>query len=71
MAGMRVVSVACDSSGNIDVADLKAKAAAHKDTLAALMITYPSTHGVFEETIREIAKSSTPTAARFTWTART
>ncbi len=54
MAGMRVVSVLCDSSGNIDVADLKAKAEAHKDTLACLMITYPSTHGVFEETIREI-----------------
>ena len=56
MAGMRVVSVACDSSGNIDVADLKTKAEAHKDTLAALMITYPSTHGVFEETIREICE---------------
>jgi len=56
MAGMRVVSVACDSSGNIDMADLKAKAEAHKDTLAALMITYPSTHGVFEETIREICE---------------
>jgi glycine dehydrogenase len=54
MAGMKVVSVACDPSGNIDVADLKAKAQAHKDTLACLMITYPSTHGVFEGTIREI-----------------
>jgi len=56
MAGMRIVSVACDSSGNIDVADLRTKAEAHKDTLACLMITYPSTHGVFEETIREICK---------------
>lgn len=56
MAGMRVVSVLCDSCGNIDVADLRAKAAAHKDTLACLMITYPSTHGVFEETIREICE---------------
>jgi len=56
MAGMRVVSVACDSAGNIDVADLKAKAEAHKETLASLMITYPSTHGVFEETIREICE---------------
>jgi glycine dehydrogenase len=56
MAGMRVVSVACDQSGNIDVADLKAKAEAHKDTLACLMVTYPSTHGVFEETIREICE---------------
>jgi glycine dehydrogenase len=54
MAGMKVVSVACDERGNIDVADLKAKAEAHKDTLACLMVTYPSTHGVFEETIREI-----------------
>jgi len=54
MAGMRVVSVACDERGNIDVADLRAKAEAHKDTLACLMVTYPSTHGVFEETIREI-----------------
>ena len=56
MAGMRVVSVACDERGNIDVADLKAKAEAYKETLACLMITYPSTHGVFEETIREICE---------------
>jgi glycine dehydrogenase len=55
MAGMRVVSVACDQCGNIDVTDLRAKAEAHKDTLACLMITYPSTHGVFEETIRDIS----------------
>ena len=54
MAGMQVVVVACDSHGNIDVADLKAKAAEHKDTLAALMITYPSTHGVFEDAVMEI-----------------
>ncbi len=54
MAGLKVVSVACDPSGNIDLSDLSAKARAHKDTLACLMITYPSTHGVFEETIREI-----------------
>ncbi|MBE0540157.1 MAG: aminomethyl-transferring glycine dehydrogenase [Verrucomicrobia bacterium] len=56
MAGMKVVSVACDSSGNIDVADLRAKAEAHKTDLSCLMITYPSTHGVFEETIREICE---------------
>jgi len=56
MAGMKVLSVACDPSGNIDVADLRAKAETHKDTLACLMITYPSTHGVFEETIREICE---------------
>ena len=54
MAGMRVVSVACDQNGNIDVTDLKAKAEAHKNDLSCLMVTYPSTHGVFEETIREI-----------------
>ena len=56
MAGLKVVAVACDQEGNIDVADLRAKAGAHKDNLAALMVTYPSTHGVFEETIREICE---------------
>jgi glycine dehydrogenase len=54
MAGMRVVVVKTDENGNIDVADLKAKAEGHSANLAALMITYPSTHGVFEESIREI-----------------
>ena len=54
MAGMKVVAVACDPNGNIDVADLRTKAEAHKADLSCLMITYPSTHGVFEETIREI-----------------
>jgi glycine dehydrogenase len=54
MAGMRVVVVACDDQGNIDVDDLRAKADAHADGLAALMVTYPSTHGVFEERIGEI-----------------
>jgi glycine dehydrogenase len=54
MAGYRVVPVKTDASGNIDVADLKAQAEAHKDKLAALMVTYPSTHGVFEEAISEI-----------------
>jgi glycine dehydrogenase len=56
MAGMTVVAIACDTNGNIDVADLKSKAEAHKADLSALMITYPSTHGVFEETIREICE---------------
>ena len=56
MAGMEVVVVACDNQGNVDVADLKAKALQHKDKLAALMITYPSTHGVFEESITDICK---------------
>ena len=54
MAGMKVVVVACDSHGNIDVGDLSAKAAQHHDTLSALMITYPSTHGVFEDAVQEI-----------------
>jgi len=54
MAGMHVVGVACDDHGNIDIPDLRAKAAEHKDRLSALMVTYPSTHGVFEEGIKEI-----------------
>jgi glycine dehydrogenase len=56
MAGMQVVVVKCDESGNIDVIDLKAKAEQHKDNLACLMVTYPSTHGVFEEAITEITQ---------------
>lgn len=56
LVGMQVVVTACDEQGNVDVADLKAKAEQHKDNLAALMITYPSTHGVFEEGIVEICK---------------
>ena len=54
MAGMSVVVVRCNEDGNVDVEDLKAKAAQHAENLAALMITYPSTHGVFEEGIRDI-----------------
>ena len=54
MCGLRVVVVDCDDHGNVDLADLRAKATEHADRLAALMITYPSTHGVFEEDIREI-----------------
>ena len=57
MAGMQVVVVKCDEKGNIDVADLKAKAEKHSENLAALMITYPSTHGVFEEPIKEICET--------------
>ena len=56
MAGFRVVAVACLKDGDIDLADLRAKAETHKDDLAALMVTYPSTHGVFETTIREISE---------------
>ncbi|UJB69555.1 aminomethyl-transferring glycine dehydrogenase [Acaryochloris sp. 'Moss Beach'] len=54
MAGMKVVVVACDELGNIDMTDLRQKAEQHRDNLSALMVTYPSTHGVFEETIKEI-----------------
>ena len=56
MCGMQVVVVECDDNGNVDVADLKTKAEKHAAQLAALMITYPSTHGVFEESIREICE---------------
>jgi glycine dehydrogenase len=54
MAGMEVVVVACDERGNIDVADLRAKAEQYSDRLSCLMVTYPSTHGVFETSINEI-----------------
>ncbi len=54
LAGLRVVVVACDSHGYIEVDDLRAKAAQYKDSLAAIMVTYPSTYGIFEERIREI-----------------
>ena len=56
MAGMKVVAVKCDDDGNIDVDDLTAKAQKHKDNLSALMVTYPSTHGVFEESIRAVCE---------------
>jgi glycine dehydrogenase len=56
MAGMNVVIVKCDERGNIDVDDLRSKASAHSNELAALMVTYPSTHGVFEASIREVCE---------------
>ncbi len=56
MAGMQVVVANCDNKGNVDLDDLKQKAEANKDKLSALMVTYPSTHGVFEEKIREICE---------------
>ncbi|MEM7482541.1 MAG: aminomethyl-transferring glycine dehydrogenase [Acidobacteriota bacterium] len=56
MAGLRVVAVACDDDGNIDLEDLAAKAEEHADSLAAVMVTYPSTHGVFEEGIRQVCE---------------
>ncbi|HCL68945.1 MAG TPA: glycine dehydrogenase (aminomethyl-transferring), partial [Gammaproteobacteria bacterium] len=54
MAGMKVVVVKCDDDGNVDIADLKEKTEAHRDALSAIMVTYPSTHGVFEESIAEL-----------------
>ena len=56
MVGMKVVAVECDEEGNIDLASLQARVADHRDNLAALMVTYPSTHGVFEESIKEICQ---------------
>ena len=56
MAGMKVVPISCDKKGNIDLEDLKEKATHHSDELAAIMITYPSTHGVFETTVSEVCK---------------
>ncbi len=58
MAGMKVVVVACDDEGNVDLDDLREKAAKHSEALAALMITYPSTHGVFEERVREVCDTT-------------
>ena len=57
LAGMKVVVVACDDAGNVDLDDLRAKIAAHADELAALMITYPSTHGVYEHDVLEITQA--------------
>jgi glycine dehydrogenase len=57
MAGMKVIQVATDEQGNVDLGDVRAKTAEHKDALAALMITYPSTHGVFEADIRDICEA--------------
>src|SRR5581483_4444623 len=56
MAGMRVVVVGCDREGNVDLADLERKAEEHRDDLAAIMVTYPSTHGVFESGIRRLCE---------------
>ncbi|MEK6784516.1 MAG: aminomethyl-transferring glycine dehydrogenase [Nitrospirota bacterium] len=56
MVGMTVVVIACDRNGNVDVADLEAKAAQYRDRLSALMLTYPSTHGVFEASVRRICQ---------------
>ena len=56
MVGMKVIGVKCDANGNIDVSDLAARTEEHRENLAALMVTYPSTHGVFEETIRSICE---------------
>ncbi|KAI0563915.1 glycine dehydrogenase (decarboxylating) [Gracilaria domingensis] len=56
MLGMKIVTIGCDENGNVDVEELRAKAEKHKDNLSALMITYPSTHGVFEDSIKEVCQ---------------
>jgi glycine dehydrogenase len=56
MAGFRVIPIACEDDGDVDIADLRTKAREHRDNLGALMVTYPSTHGVFEEAIREVCQ---------------
>ncbi len=69
MAGMQVVVVACDEEGNIDLADLQEKIAAHKENLAAMMVTYPSTHGVFEKEITKICDWVHAAGGRYIWMA--
>jgi glycine dehydrogenase len=71
MAGMQGGGEKLDEDGNIDVADLKAKAEQHADNLSCLMVTYPSTHGVFEETIIDICETIHQHGGRCTWTAPT
>jgi glycine dehydrogenase len=71
MVGMQVVVTKCDADGNVDLADLEAKCAQHRERLAAVMITYPSTYGVFESRSRSSAPSCTATAAGSTSTAPT
>ena len=71
MAGMKVVTVKSDDLGNIDIDDLRAKAEKHKENLSALMVTYPSTYGVFEEGIVELSILSIVTVGKSTWTVQT
>ena len=71
MAGMKVIPVNCDKKGNIDLKDLCEKAAKYSNELAAIMITYPSTHGVFETTVKKYARSFMITAVRFISMAQT
>ena len=71
MCGMKVVVVGCDKHGNINLDELKEKAAEHADNLGALMITYPSTHGVFEDHILEVTQTVHEHGGRSTWTAPT
>ena len=71
MVGMQVVVTACDANGNVDMADLAAKCEQHSANLACIMITYPSTHGVFETQVRSCASWCMTTAAASTWTAPT
>ena len=67
MVGMKVVVVDCDKNGNVDMVDLKAKAEEMRENLSCIMITYPSTHGVYEETVfAKFVKWFTPTAVKYT-----
>ncbi|WP_442921854.1 hypothetical protein [Microbacterium sp. CH12i] len=71
LAGMKVVVVACDEMGNVDLTDLRAKIEAHADEIAALMITYPSTHGVYEQDVIDITTAVHDAGGRYTLTVRT
>lgn len=71
MMNMKVVVVDCDKHGNVDMDDLKAKAEEAGDNLSCIMVTYPSTHGVYEEGIKDICDWFTAMVVRFTWTAPT
>jgi glycine dehydrogenase len=71
MVGMSVVVTKCDANGNVDMADLRPSARQHSANLAAVMITYPSTHGVFETTVKELCALVHQHGGRCTWTAPT
>ena len=70
MCGMKVVVVNCDEDGNVDLKDLKSKVDQHAKDLAALMVTYPSTHGEFEEKLLKYVITCISLADRFIWTVR-
>ena len=69
MVGMKVVVIKCDEHGNVDIEDLKEKAKTHSENLAALMVTYPSTHGVLKKKFLKYVNSFMKMVGKFTWTA--